>query len=150
MGKGVLWYKMKELADASREMTRKKYLNYELDYAVKGLAKRVKQRDIDVSSKNAFSTYTTSILSQEVIDDFINRMKSKYDIMEQKYCDNNWNTKWKELCDGKTVFQQTCSHFGPLYGIDTKVMAKKIFNAVINNQGSLFAEFWGNILEKLQ
>lgn len=142
--------KMKEFADSSLETTRKKYLNYELDYAIKGLAKRVKQRDIVVTSKEDFSLYVSTILTEDVISTFNSNMSLKYDVMEQKYCSQNWNTQWKDLCDGKIVFNQTCSYLAHEYEINNNMLQNKIFNAVLSNPTSRFSEFWASVLGKLQ
>ena len=142
--------KMKEVADASLELTRKKYLNYELDYAIKGMAKQVNQKDIAVTSKADFTSYVSNILSTDTIAAFLVQMEQKYDTMEQKYNNDNWNSQWKELCDGKVVFQKTCSYLGSKYRMDTGMLKNKIFNAIIKNPSSQFAAFWSSILEKLQ
>lgn len=146
----ILVQKMKEFADSSLETTRKKYLNYELDYAVKGLAKRVKQRDIVVTSKEDFNLYVTSILTDDVISTFNTNMSLKYDAMEQKYCSQHWNTQWKDLCDGKIVFSHTCSYLAHEYDINNNMLQNKIFNAVLSNPASRFSEFWASVLGKLQ
>ena len=142
--------KMKQLADESLEMTKKKFLNYELDHAVKSLAKRVNQRDIIVSSREEFTSYVSTILSEETINAFIANMTCKFDSMEQTYNSANWNAHWKELCDGKTVYNQTCSFLSDTYSINVGMLKKKIFNAVTNNPISHFTEFWNLVLEKLQ
>lgn len=141
--------KMKEYADTSLDITRKKYLNYELDYAIKGLAKSVNQRNILVSSKVDFTTYVTSILSESVITNFISSMGQKYDDMEQKYSHTNWDADWKKLCDGKIVFNNTCSYLGQTYRMNTAMLKTKIFNAVIKNPNSQFYTFWQSVLAKL-
>ena len=141
--------KMKEFADTSLDVTRKKYLNYELDYAIKGLAKSVNQKDIQVSSKADFTTYATSILSESVITSFVSSMSQKYDDMELKYSHANWDADWKKLCDGKAVFNQTCSYLGPKCQMNITVLKTKIFNAVIKNPNSLFYTFWQTVLAKL-
>lgn len=46
--------KMRAIADEALRETKKKYLNFELDAEVKGLAQMVNQRNIDVSSKEAY------------------------------------------------------------------------------------------------
>lgn len=142
--------KMKQLADESLEMTKKKFLNYELDHAVKSLAKRVNQRDIIVSSREEFTSYVSTILSEDTINAFIANMTCKFDSMEQTYNSANWNAHWKELCDGKTVYNQTCSFLSDTYSINVGMLKKKIFNAVTNNPTSHFTEFWNLVLEKLQ
>lgn len=142
--------KMKELADNSLETTKKKYLNYELDHAVKGLAKRVNQRDVIVTSREAFASYASTIISDEVRENFVNDMKRTFDSMEQKYSSHNWETRWKKLCDGKIVYNNTCSYLGQAYRINIDVLKKKIFNAVVSNPSSDFSGFWNSVLEKLQ
>ena len=142
--------KMKQFADDSLVITRKKYLNYELDYAVKGLAKRVSQKDIAVTSREDFISYTATLLSDEIINGFLADMASKFDTMEQKYCSINWDTHWKKLCDGKIVYNKTCSYLGETYRIDTSMLKNKIFSAIIKNPSSSFSEFWNSVLEKLQ
>lgn len=142
--------KMKQLADVSLNTTKKKYLNYELDYAVKALAKRVHQRDIVVSSRDDFASYVATILPQEIIDTFVADMTLKYDSMERKYNSANWDTHWKTLCDGKIVYNQTCSFLAETYSINLKMLKKKIFNAIVNNPLSSFSGFWNSVLEHLQ
>lgn len=140
---------MKRIADESLNTTKKKYLNYELDSAIKGLAKLVNQRDIVVTSKTGYTDYVSGLLSEAVCSEFVTQMGEKFDVMEQTYGADNWSDNWKSICDGKIVFNQTCSDLGRRFSMVTKVLKKKVYAAVISNPESSLSAFWNAVESKL-
>lgn len=141
--------KMKTIADESLDVTKKKYINYELDTAIKGLAKLVNQKEILISSKDQYSSYVHQLLSETSINPYIEKMITKYDIMSQKYSGENWKNNWKSLCDGKIVFNRLCGLLGPQYNMNVSILKEKIFRNIITNPYSEFSKLWDEIIQKL-
>lgn len=141
--------KMRAIADEALRETKKKYLNFELDAEVKGLAQMVNQRNIDVSSKEAYSVYVHNLLSGDAFSQRVENMVALYDAMEREYSDENWDNKWKSLCDGKIVFNRLCSQLGRENRMDVQSLKEKVFRRALKNPNSSFMTYWRTVIQRL-
>lgn len=141
--------KMKELADGTLEGTKKKYINYELDSAIKSLSSLVNQRAVNIESKDAYTAYVNGLLSENSLKPYLEEMAAKYDTMAEKYSIERWEADWKALCDGKIVFHQLCSALGSQYDLSAKVLQEKVFRSILKHNESAFMRLWQEILQKL-
>lgn len=144
----IILQKMHSLADETLYETKKKYLNYELDTAVKGLAKLVRQQDISIQSKEQYSAYVHRLLSTDSLTPYIEAMVTQYDIMSDKYSGENWEKNWKSLCDGKIVFNKLCGFLGGQYKMNVSILKSKVFTAVTQDPDSAFTKLWKHVVEK--
>ena len=132
-------------ADDALENTKKKYLNYKLDRITQGFKSLINLKGIKSDSKAVFDTYIDDLFSSVDFTDKIKKLKETYDEMSEKYSESNWNTQWKQLCDGKTVYNQTITELSQHRQFSRASFEKNVLAEIRKDKNSILNNWWRSI-----
>ena len=120
-------------------------MNYKLDRLIQGFNSLINIRSIKSDSKDLFDTYVDDLFNSTDFTDRIKKLKETYDEMSQKYCESNWNTQWKQLCDGKIVYNQTIGELVQRKAFSKDSLDKNIRSEIRKDMNSSLNKWWRSI-----
>ena len=127
---------MKNIADESFELTKRKYLNYLLHTKLSRIDSLINKNEIVLESENDFEQYIDNTFSSQKWTDILSQMHLSYNKMNKKYSKESWSKQWKKLCDGKNVFNQLVAKMAGKLGIKKDDLQRKIIKTELGNKES--------------
>lgn len=127
---------MREYADESLDNTKRKYLNYLIHNRLNKLNDLVHMKEIRIDSHTEYEKYIDNVFSSSLWDQYINNFHEMYSIMTDKYGALNWESEWRNLCDGKIVYNKTINTLAQRLGVLKKDLDIKIRKQLVEAEGT--------------
>ncbi len=127
---------MKDYADECMDITKRKYLNYLIHNKLNKLNDLVHMKDIQIDNYTEYEKYIENVFSSALWEQNIDDFHGMYSIMKDKYGVLNWEPKWRDLCDGKIVYNKTINTLAQRLGISKKDLDLKIRKQLIETEGT--------------
>lgn len=64
-------------------------------------------KDIQIDNRTVYENYIENVFSSTLWGQNISDLHEMYSMMMDKYGVLNWESKWRDLCDGKIVYNKT-------------------------------------------
>lgn len=141
-----------DIATENKFLSMRKYLNYYINLEIDKLKTSMNQKDIKTTtliSKDSYASYITEkILKSEVFANIENQLLKLYDNCSIKYDDDNWESFWRDLCDGKVVLNKFIANNWKKVGLTDWKLKDNIINTIYENKHSDFNKLIEEIVLK--
>lgn len=74
-------------------------------------------KDIQIDNRTVYENYIENVFSSTLWGQNISDLHEMYSMMMDKYGVLNWESKWRDLCDGKIVYNKTINTLAQRLGV---------------------------------
>lgn len=127
---------IKDYADECLNTTKRKYLNYLIHNKLNKLNNLVHMKDIQIDNRTVYESYIENVFSSTLWEQNISDLHEMYSMMMDKYGVLNWESKWRDLCDGKIVYNKTINTLAQRLGVLKKDIDFKIRKKLVETEGT--------------
>ncbi|KAF6563419.1 DUF4435 domain-containing protein [Paenibacillus sp. EKM202P] len=129
---------IREEADEQLPHTKRKYMNHVLNNTMGKMNGLIKQSELQVDTKEGHEAYIKDILSTGKIRELEKELIEHFNSMEEKFSSANWDKNWKELMDGKSVYNKVMSKLASGAGVRNDKLKTKMTEILLSSRPTQF------------
>lgn len=136
-----------EVANEQLEFTKSKYLNYNLNNTMGKMNSLIKKRDLKVDTLDNHKQHIETIFSGDDFEEIKGELIGHFEAMQQNFSESNWQVKWPELMDGKSVYNIVISKLARLCPGDEESLKRRVTGVLLSPQETEFKKLSQQIFE---
>ncbi|MCY7752003.1 AAA family ATPase [Bacillus haynesii] len=139
--------RVRSIADEQLQYTKKKYMNSLLRNKLSTIESFIKQKDLKVDNLKNHERYIKNLFNGNNWNNVLADLINVFNYMEETYAEENWETSWLELLDGKNVFNITMGMLAKKLGVSKDKFEKKVLENIASNNDTDFMRLINKIIE---
>ncbi len=122
----IITNKIKEIADLNKEQVFRKTIQNLNQNSLHKIKLALSTKTIEVNNQDTYNNYIDSVFSSNSITQTVDIIKKNFENIEE--INSNWESEWKNLCDGKIVLNQLKSFLSKELEITPNRVIKELIN----------------------